>query len=61
MVMCEANSQELRNYKLTAGLTNYPAAYCTGLLLARRLLTQLNMDTMYAAVEEVNGEKNWKP
>jgi large subunit ribosomal protein L5e len=61
MVMCEANSQELRNYKLTAGLTNYPAAYCTGLLLARRLLTQFNMDTMYAAVEEVNGEKNWNP
>ena len=25
------------------GLTNYSAAYCTGLLLARRLLTKLNL------------------
>lgn len=30
-------------YGVKAGLTNYSAAYCTGLLLARRLLTQLNM------------------
>ena len=36
--LCSADSQELRRFGLTAGLTNYPSAYCTGLLLARRLL-----------------------
>jgi len=37
-VLCAAESDELRAHGLTAGLTNYSAAYCTGLLLARRLL-----------------------
>lgn len=46
---------------MTAGLTNYPAAYCTGLLLARRLLKQLGMDTMYSGVEEVTGEYQKHP
>ena len=37
-VMCAADSFELRGHGLNAGLTNYSAAYCTGLLCARRLL-----------------------
>jgi len=32
-----AYSHELRRYGVTLGLTNYAAAYCTGLLLARRV------------------------
>jgi len=30
-VLCSAESAELRGMGLTAGLTNYSAAYCTGL------------------------------
>jgi large subunit ribosomal protein L5e len=37
-VLAAAESSELKRHGLTAGLTNYSAAYCTGLLLARRLL-----------------------
>ncbi len=37
-VLCAADSSELKKYGLTAGLTNYSSAYCTGFLLARRLL-----------------------
>jgi len=36
--MCQANSLELKRFGLTAGLTNYSAAYATGLLCARRIL-----------------------
>jgi len=37
VVMCAAYSHELPRYGLKVGLTNYAAAYCTGLLLARRV------------------------
>lgn len=46
-VFCQATSAELKRYGLKAGYTNYPAAYCTGLLLARRLNTQLGLDEAY--------------
>ncbi|KAG7277292.1 hypothetical protein CRUP_036961, partial [Coryphaenoides rupestris] len=36
MIVCAAYSHELPKYGITVGLTNYAAAYCTGLLLARR-------------------------
>lgn len=39
------------------GLTNYAAAYCTGLLLARRLLKQLELDKLYEGTTEVTGEE----
>lgn len=39
--MCQASSKELPRYGVKVGLKNYPAAYCTGLLVARRLLRQL--------------------
>jgi large subunit ribosomal protein L5e len=55
-VLCAAESDELKNHGLTAGLTNYSAAYCTGLLLARRLLKNLGMADMYKGNEDVNGE-----
>merc|ERR1712216_716318 len=40
-VMCSAHSTELTKYGIVAGLKNYAAAYATGLLCARRLLTSL--------------------
>eukprot|EP00178_Gracilaria_changii_P007227 TRINITY_DN2307_c0_g1_i1.p1 TRINITY_DN2307_c0_g1~~TRINITY_DN2307_c0_g1_i1.p1 ORF type:complete len:237 (+),score=33.86 TRINITY_DN2307_c0_g1_i1:6-716(+) len=46
-VFCAADSNELRKFGLTAGLTNYASAYATGLLIARRLLKKVGLDTMY--------------
>jgi len=40
-VLCSAHSSELVKYGVVAGLKNYSAAYCTGLLCARRLLTNI--------------------
>ena len=55
-VLCSAYSSELPRYGLKVGLKNYAAAYCTGLLLARRVLQKLGLDEVYEGVEEVNGE-----
>jgi len=55
-VLCSAHSSELRRYGLPVGLKNYSASYCTGLLVARRLLKQLGLDEVYAGVEEPTGE-----
>lgn len=54
-IMAEAKSSELTRFGLTAGLTNYAAAYCTGLLCARRLLKTLKMDDIYKGVDEIDG------
>lgn len=56
-IMCAAYSHELPRYGVKVGLTNYAAAYCTGLLLARRLLKQLGLDTLYEGATEVTGEE----
>jgi len=53
--MLAAYSHELPRYGVTVGLTNYSAAYCTGLLLARRVNSKLGLD--YEGVEEVDGEQ----
>lgn len=37
MIVCAAYAHELPKYGVKVGLTNYAAAYCTGLLLARRV------------------------
>ncbi|CAL5443953.1 unnamed protein product [Camellia sinensis] len=47
MVLASAYAHELTRYGLEVGLTNYAAAYCTGLLLARRVLKILEMDDEY--------------
>jgi len=57
-VMAHATSAELPRYGLSNGLKNYAAAYATGLLVARRLLQKLGLDSVYQGVEEVNGEVN---
>lgn len=38
------------------GLTNYAAAYATGLLCARRLLNKVGLDSMYTGKTEADGE-----
>jgi large subunit ribosomal protein L5e len=55
-VLCAAESSELKAHGLTAGLTNYSAAYCTGLLLARRLLKQVGLADMYKGNTKIDGE-----
>lgn len=48
-----AYSHELARYGITLGLTNYAAAYATGLLLARRVNKKFNLD--YEGNTEVDG------
>lgn len=55
-VLCAASSKELKKHGLTVGLKNYAAAYCTGLLCARRLLKQIGLDDVYNGNDEPNGE-----
>lgn len=56
-VFAECTSKDLAQYGVKVGLTNYAAAYCTGLLCARRALKKLGMDTMYKGAAEINGEE----
>ena len=37
VIICAAYAHELPRFGVKVGLTNYAAAYCTGLLLARRV------------------------
>lgn len=55
-ILTSAYSNELPRYGLKVGLKNYAAAYCTGLLAARRLLQKLGMDSIYEGNTEVDGE-----
>jgi len=55
-VLCAAYAHELKRYGITQGLTNWAAAYATGLLLARRTLKKLDLDSVFEGVEEVDGE-----
>ncbi|KAL2456416.1 60S ribosomal protein L5-2 [Abeliophyllum distichum] len=56
IVMAAAYARELPRYGLEVGLTNYAAAYCTGLLLARRVLKMLEMDDEYEGNVDATGE-----
>lgn len=55
-VLAAAYAHELTRYGLPVGHTNYSAGYATGLLLARRLLKKIGLDTKYVGNTEVNGE-----
>lgn len=55
-ITCAAYAHELPRYGLKVGLTNYAAAYCTGLLIARRVLKKLNLDQIYEVNAEVQEE-----
>lgn len=55
-ILCQASSTELPRYGLKVGLKNYAASYCTGLLVARRLLQKIGLDDVYEGNTEVDGE-----
>mmetsp|Transcript_23758 Transcript_23758/g.34910 ORF Transcript_23758/g.34910 Transcript_23758/m.34910 type:complete len:307 (-) Transcript_23758:326-1246(-) len=55
-ILTSATSTELGRYGLKVGLKNYAAAYCTGLLCARRLLQKVGLDDVYEGNTEVDGE-----
>jgi len=52
--IASAYSHELARYGVSVGLTNYAAAYCTGLLLARRINSKFSLP--YEWNGEINGE-----
>lgn len=54
-VLVQANSLELTKFGLTAGLTGYPSAYATGLLLARRTLDLLKLGGVYNGTKKIDG------
>jgi len=56
VIICAAYASELPRYGVKLGLTNYAASYCTGLLLARRLLQKFKLDSIYKGLEEATGE-----
>jgi len=56
VVVCSAYAHELPKYGIKTGLTNYAAAYATGLLLARRQLKNLSLDSIYKGAEKIDGE-----
>ncbi|CAN7999100.1 unnamed protein product [Ixodes hexagonus] len=56
VIVCAAYAHELPRYGVKLGLTNYAAAYCTGLLLARRMLQKFKLDEIYKGQEEADGE-----
>jgi len=55
-IFASATSTELPRYGLKVGLKNYAAAYCTGLLVARRLLHKIGLNEVYTGDEEVTAE-----
>lgn len=55
-ILAQATSNELARYGLEVGLKNYAAAYCTGLLVARRLLQKVGLDEVYEGNTEVDAE-----
>ena len=56
IVVCSAYAHELPRYGIKVGLTNYAAAYATGLLLARRHLAKLGLADAYVGNEQVDGK-----
>jgi len=55
LIVGAAYAHELPRYGVKVGLTNYAAAYCTGLLLGRRILEKFKLDTIYQGQTEVTG------
>merc|ERR1719250_339058 len=56
VVVASAYAHELHRYGVKVGLTNYAAAYCTGLLLARRLLKKFSLDSVYEGNTNIDGD-----
>merc|ERR1740130_2149836 len=56
-VLMHADSTELAQYGVKVGLKNYAAAYCTGLLLARRTLEKVGLADSFAGKAEATGDE----
>jgi len=56
MIVSQANSSELTKFGVPCGHKNYAAAYCTGLLVARRTLKKFGLDETFKGKEELDGE-----
>ncbi|PAA79934.1 hypothetical protein BOX15_Mlig001606g2, partial [Macrostomum lignano] len=56
-VICSAYAHELPRYGVKVGLKNYASAYATGLLLARRMIKKLKLDSIYVGKEKADGEE----
>lgn len=56
LVHASAYSHELVTHGVPVGLTSYAAAYATGLLLARRMLSKIGLADKYEGVTEATGE-----
>jgi len=54
-VLASAYAKELPKFGIKGGLTNWAAAYATGLLVARRVLTKLGLADKYEGVSEPDG------
>lgn len=57
IIVCAAYGHELIKYGIKVGFTNYAASYCTGLLLARRLLHKFGLDKVYEGQVDVTGDE----
>jgi len=57
MIVAQASSAELTNFGVPVGHKNYAAAYCTGLLVARRVLKKFGLDETFKGKEEIDGEE----
>jgi len=55
-VIAAAYGHELTKYGMPVGQTNYAAAYATGLLLGRRILTKLKLADKYKGNTDINGQ-----
>jgi len=55
-VLASAYAHELPRYGVKVGLTNYASCYATGLLLARRLLSNLKLADLYKGQEKIDGK-----
>ncbi|ELW64674.1 60S ribosomal protein L5 [Tupaia chinensis] len=57
MIVCSVYAHKLPKHGVRVGLTNYAAAYCTGLLLAHGLLSRFGMDKIYEGQVEVTRDE----
>merc|ERR1712039_468052 len=57
IVVASASSNDLSKFGIPVGHKNYAAAYCTGLLCARRALKKFGLDETFKGKEEIDGEE----
>merc|ERR1711933_656778 len=57
IVVASASSTDLSKFGIPVGHKNYAAAYCTGLLIARRTLKKFGMDGKIKGKDEIDGEE----